>query len=485
MKKALLIYNVRLVDSKLDSLGAVLVFDGTIKSVFLGNYAEESRAVAVAKSVISNENDAGEIETFNGDAMTLMPSFIDMHAHFRYPGQEQKEDLVSGMNAAAAGGYTNLVLMPNTKPVISSLDMAETNNKIVDATKRGKVFQAVSITKNFDGKTISHLDNLNSRAVPVITEDGNDVENCAVMFDAMRKAGEKGIVVSCHCEDMPLREKAKIHRAKALELMKQYEIPAWGAEGKSIVPAEINFQIDENLSRANEYLALAEDIATSRNIETARLAGCHVHIAHCSTKKSMDFVRNAKLSIASASPARGIPTLDISKHKEFNVTVEVTPHHLGLVGSEAPLLRALVNPPLRSTEDRKALWKALADGTADVISTDHAPHTMNDKTAGSPGFSGLETSFSLCYTTLVKNAVITKNRLSQLMSENPAKILGLNSGIIEVGKEANFALVDEKEEWIVDATKFQSKGKATPINGYRLSARVKATFFKGNLTFKN
>lgn len=478
MKKSLLIYNVTLVDSKIDSLGAVLVCDGIIKNVLLGNFADEKKAVIAANAILSAEEADYQIETYDGKALTLMPAFIDLHAHFRYPGFEQKEDLISGITASSAGGYSTLVLMPNTKPVVSSVQTALSNNRIVEETKKGRVFQTVSITRDFGGTDTSHLDSLNSRDVPVITEDGNDVGSSAVMLEAMKKASEKGIIVSCHCEDKDLREIAKVHRNRALALMKKFEIPAWGADVEKIVPAEINFEIDENLTKANNLLALAEDAATARNIEIAELADCHVHIAHCSTKKSMDYVRAAKERLKGMNGK-----LDMGENNKFNVTVEVTPHHLGLVGTEAPLIRALVNPPLRSQSDRKALWDALVDGTADVISTDHAPHTAEDKAAGSPGFTGIELSYSVCYNTLVKGGILSHNRLSQLMSENPAKILKLNEGTLEVGKEANFALVDENEVWTVDSSKFFSKGKATPLEGKRLTGRIKATFFKGEISF--
>ena len=252
--------------------------------------------------------------------------------------------------------------------------MDEANSKNL-----ARVFQTVSITKNFEGSDTSVIEKLNNDEFPVISEDGHDVDSAATMLEGMKKAGEKNIIVSCHCEDPSLAQAARPYRQRALGFMEQYGIPAGKVNVESPnVPKAINFEIDGNLTKANSLLALAEDIATIRNIEIAKTAGCHVHICHCSTKISMDAVRRAKEEIALGNTNHG-----------FDCTVEVTPHHLGLVGTDAPNIRALVNPPLRSEDDRRALIEALRDGTVDAIATDHAPHTQEDKAKGSPGFTGI------------------------------------------------------------------------------------------------
>ena len=186
----------------------------------------------------------------------------------------------------------------------------------------------------------------------------------------------------------------------------------------------------------------------------------------------MDAVRRAKAEKLSGITSEG-----------FECTVEVTPHHLALVGTDAPNIRALVNPPLRSEDDRRAILEALRDGTVDAIATDHAPHTQEDKAAGSPGFTGLETSFALCNTTLVKKEGFTLSALSRLMSEGPAKLLRLKSGRLAVGYNADLVLVSPDEEWIVNSENFASKGKSTPLEGKRLSGKVHATFFNGKQVF--
>ena len=290
------------------------------------------------------------------------------------------------------------------------------------------------------------------------------------MLEAMQKTAKKGCIVSCHCEDPSLASAARPFRQKALELMKQYAIPAWGvnSKGEKNLPPEIDAEITQNLTKANELLAAAEDSCTERNLLLAEIAGCHVHIAHCSTKKSIQAVCRAKLR---------------QKNGGFSVSCEVTPHHIALTGTAAPEIRALVNPPLRSEEDRTALIEALRDGTADVISTDHAPHTMDDKANGSPGFSGIETSYAVCNTVLVKQNGFSEKKLSALMSANPALLLKLNKGLLQPGFDADLVLVNPNEKWTVHGTDFFSKGKATPFEGKEVIGRVCATFIDGIKVF--
>lgn len=467
----LIIYNARLVDSSINSPGMLVIEDKKIRGVFLGEIRNAKAAMRVASSVL---NEIELIPVFiDAKGLTLMPSFIDMHVHFRYPGQSNKEDLETGLRAAVAGGFGTVVAMPNTTPVVSSASLAR--SVMAEAEEKGlaKVFQTVSITRDFGGDDVSEIANLNVGEFPIISEDGHDVDSAAVMLEAMKAAGQKGITVSCHCEDPALAAAAKPYRLRALSFMKKYDIPA-GKVNVVVpdVPDSVNFEIDGCLTAANQLLALAEDTATERNIEIAKAAGCHVHICHCSTAVSIDAVRRAKKLLREGKTPDG-----------FDCTVEVTPHHIGLVGTDAPYIRALVNPPLRSEEDRSALVAAINDGTVDVISTDHAPHTQEDKAAGSPGFTGLETAFAVCNTVLVHREGISLNRLSQLMSETPAKLLKVNAGKFVPGYDANLVLVDPEEEWIVAPERFMSKGKSTPMEGKKLIGRVHATFFGGEQVF--
>lgn len=475
MSKSMIFYNAQLVDSHLDSPGAIIVTDKKIRSVFIGKCSDEKSAKRLIAATLTEKDLANGIpELINCHQLTLMPSFVDMHVHFRYPGQTQKEDLDSGLQAAVAGGFGTLVLMPNTMPVVSTQKMARGIVKEAEEKNLAHVFQTISITKDFAGTDTTELDALNSAKIPVITEDGHDVENAAVMLEAMQKAGKNNVIVSCHCEDVSLAKAARPFRERALGFMKKYGIPAdkYNVPTKD-VPPSINFEIDGNLTAANRLLALAEDTATERNIEIAKIAGCHVHIAHCSTAVSIDAVRRAKAQIAAGTAPAG-----------FSVSAEVTPHHLSLSGIEAPFLRALVNPPLRSERDRRAIIKAIKDGTLDVISTDHAPHTPEDKAAGSPGFTGLETSFAVCNTVLVKNEHFPLSKLSELMSDKPAQLLNLQAGRFALGYDADFVLINPDEEWTVDSSRFFSKGKSTPQNGADVTGRVHATYFGGEKVFE-
>ena len=469
----LIIYNARLVDSKMDGNGTIIIAEGKIRGITLGECKSAKNALLLAQAFLTESEFESAPELYDAKGLTLMPSFIDMHVHFRYPGQTQKEDLDSGLHAAVAGGYGTVVLMPNTNPVISDRELARKVMEEANSKNLARVFQTVSITKNFEGKDTSGLDSLTNDEFPVITEDGHDVDSAAVMLEGMKKAGEKNIIVSCHCEDPSLAQAARPYRQRALGFMEQYGIPAGKVNVETPnVPASVNFEIDGNLTKANSILALAEDTATLRNIEIAKSAGCHIHICHCSTKISMDAVRRAKEEISWGNTPHG-----------FDCTVEVTPHHLGLVGTDAPNIRALVNPPLRSEDDRRAIIEALRDGTVDAIATDHAPHTQEDKAKGAPGFTGIETAFAVCNTILVKKEDCSLSKLSRLMSANPARLLRINAGRLKVGYNADLVLVNPDEDWIVNSENFASKGKSTPLEGKQLTGKVHATFFGGKKVF--
>ena len=433
----LLIYNAHLVDKNIDiQNGALFVEQGKITG-----FVEEETLNALLEE---------GVPSFNAQGCVVLPSFIDMHAHFRDPGLTHKEDIESGCKAASRGGFTTLALMPNTNPVVSSLDIARINNSKACMYGYAHVMQAVSITKDFDGKYISHLDSINSEDVPFISEDGHEVQDSFVMLKAMQKAAEKGLTVSCHCEEPFLAAGAKPFREKALKYIEENNLSS----------------AKEELLRANDLLAMAEDFATERNINLAKKASCHLHICHVSTAHSIEAVRKAK-------------------NAGLNVTCEVTPHHLGIKnGNEEPNIFHIVNPPLRSEADRVSLIQALKDGTADVIATDHAPHTEMDKKNASPGFSGLETAFPLCYSVLCKEEGFSLSELSALMSANPAKLLHLNTkGLLSEGYDADLVVIDTESKFTVHGADFASKGHYTPLENKELFGVVKATFLEGRKVF--
>ncbi len=429
-----LIYNAHLVDAGHDFHGAVLIGnDGLITSI------QRTELASVPEVACGTES----LELVDAKNAILMPSFTDMHVHFRYPGQSAKEDLISGSKAAVHGGYGCVVLMPNTSPVVSDVAMAlDIEDKVMD-TGLLRAFQTVSITRGFSGNDISHLDDLDAdvaKRIPVISEDGKDVASAEVMKAAMEKCAEAGVMVSCHCEE------------------------------PSLVPEAKRLRDAKDFAGAERVLAKAEDDCTLRNLQLAAEVGCDIHIAHCSTAQSLQYVRNAK---AAAKEATG----------GNRVTCEVTPHHFGLSYEMPGMDCQLVNPPLRSETDRQACITAILDGTADVISTDHAPHTDADKAAGACGFTGIETAFATSYTTLVTGGYITMSKLSELMAGRPAQLLGLNCGVLEAGREANLVLVDENE-WVVDTALFASKGKFSPMQGKTLKGRILRTWFQGKTVYQ-
>lgn len=386
----LLIKKARIVDASQDFLGDVYIKDGIIEEI--GKSLQKQCEVILAEGLV------------------LMPSFIDMHSHFRDPGQTYKEDIFTGSRAAARGGYTAVNLMANTVPACSSMEIvAYVLNK-----SRGvnliDIHQTVSITKDMMGKSISHLDSLEPE-VKMISDDGNGVADSNIMLQAMIKAKEKGIMVISHAENQELTA------------------------------------VDTRL---------AENTMTWRDITLAKFSGCHLHIAHVSTKEALKYVIRAK-------------------EEGVNITCEVTPHHIALTEET----QYKVNPPLRSKEDIYYLVKALKEGYINVIATDHAPHSAEDKQKGANGISGLETAFSVCYKSLVREGHITLSKLSELMSKNPAKLMQLNKGELKIGFEGDLVLIDLEKGFTVNTKEFLSKGKNTPFEGRKLHGEIVRTIKKG------
>lgn len=354
-----------------------------------------------------------ECKTIDAKGLILMPSFIDLHVHFRDPGLTYKENIESGSKAAVRGGYTMVNLMANTNPVCSDMETVKYVSNKAKEVGLIDVHQVVSITRNFDGKDTSHLDELDD-SVKMISEDGKDVMDSKVMIQAMIKAKKSKRIVMCHCEEHTLSD------------------------------------IDTRLS---------ENTMTWRNITLAQFTGCAAHMAHVSTKESMEYVINAK-------------------NKGLNVTCEVAPHHIGLIDNDYR-----VNPPIRNKDDVDFLIKAIQDGWVDAIATDHAPHTKEDKEKGAPGISGIETAFGVCYTKLVKENHISLSKLSEIMSKNPANIMGVKKGQVEIGYDGDLVLVDIDKEYEISSQDFKSKGKNTPFNGMKVYGKVIKTIKSGNVVF--
>ena len=395
-----------------------------MKQIFINHYAFDdvkisAEPIYVKDGIIVDEfTKDKDTEIIDCNNLALVPAFTDMHIHFRDPGFTYKEDLETGSKAALKGGFTSVLLMGNTKPTVSS---PEVYNDII---KRAKdldlidIEQVYTITENFDGKTLDHLDNM-PESVKFISDDGHGVNNDNIMYKAMLKAKELGVNMTLHEE----------------------------VDGVSDVDYEI-----------------AEDAMTIRDCYYSYKLDVPVHFSHVSTKGAITAIKYFK--------DLGAP-----------ITCEVTPHHLLI--SDKGREEVKVNPPIRSEIDRLTLIEMIKNGTVDAISTDHAPHSKEDKANGAPGFLGLETSFSTCYDVLVKSGEISLNQLVKLMSTNPSRLLGLNKGKFEPGFEADFTLIDLDENYVYTEDEILSKSKNSLLIGAKLAARVKRVYKKGVLKYED
>jgi len=426
----LVITDVRriLMPADIDKLCSIAVRDGKITAI-LPDGADDFTADRV----------------ISGGGRYIIPGLIDLHVHFREPGFEYKEDIASGSKAAAAGGVTSVFTMPNTKPVCDSKEVLDyIYGKAANASCR--VYQVAAITKGMASEEITDLTALHEAGAAAFSDDGKPVMTAKLLCDAMKIAAEKDYLIMSHCEDMSLAAGGAINEGKVSRML--------GLGGIS------------NLS---------EDLAIARDIMVAEETGCRLHICHVSTKGGVDVIRRAK--------ARGV-----------KVTAETCPHYFMLTEEDVIFYgaNAKMNPPLRTAEDVKAIIEALQDGTLDCISTDHAPHSAEEKSGDLSkalnGIIGLQTSFIAAYTALVVPGHISLAKLLTLMAANPAKITGLDKdglGAIEVGAPADFAVVTLGCENTVTREVLAGKSTNTPFAGRTFAAKVDATFVGGKQTFGN
>ena len=422
----LLIKNGNVIDpaTNTDAVLDVLVEDGVIKTV--------------APSI---SDDADKMIDASG--LVVAPGLIDMHVHFRDPGQTHKEDIKTGSKAAAKGGFTTVCCMPNTNPVI---DSEETVEYIIDKASEGKytnVLPVGAVTKGMKGEEITDIAALKKAGICAISEDGKSVMDEGVYSKAMAKAAELNVPVLAHCEEINLVRGGVMNADSNA-----------GKLGLKGITNEV------------------EDIIAQRDINLAEKLGTTLHLCHCSTKDSVEMLKVAK--------AKGV-----------KVSGEVCPHHFTLTTDDIPSNDAnfKMNPPLRTSEDRDALIKGLSEDILEVISTDHAPHSEEEKSKGfegSPfGIVGLETSVGLTVTKLVKPGYITLKQMIEKMSYNPAKILGIDKGTLKEGSVADITIFDADEEYTVDKNEFESKGKNTPFDGYKLFGKVKYTILDGEIVYND
>ncbi len=378
-----------------------------------------------------------ELPVLEADGYVLAPGFVDIHTHLREPGNEEKETIKTGTAAAVAGGYTSIVCMANTDPVIDKPSVVEFILRETERSGSCRVFVTAALTRGLEGEIINEYGFLKEAGAIALSDDGNYVTNSQVMRSALEYARFLDLPVISHCEDPFL--------SGGTHMNEGYSSTRLGMRGSP---------------------AAAEEIAVARDIRLSQLTGSRLHIAHISTAGSVDLVKRAKKS--------SIP-----------VTAEVTPHHLTM---EDTLLESYdtslkTNPPLRGRKDIDALCAGLGDGTIDCIATDHAPHNVIDKEVefdlAPPGMIGLETAFALLNTRLVQTGTIELIDLIRLLTSNPARVLGLPGGRIVKGEKADLALLDPEAKWVVEAGNLRSKSRNTPLVGTELTGRVEGVFLEG------
>jgi dihydroorotase len=370
----------------------------------------------------------------------ITPALIDMHTHLREPGYEEKETVKTGCEAAAAGGFSAVAAMPNTKPIADNPAVVE-HLKLKSEQAAVRVYPIGSITQDSKGETLSEIGTLAKTGVKALSDDGNSVMNSEIMRRAMEYASAFDLPIIDHCEDENLSQDGVMHEG--------YYSTIFGLKG---IPAA------------------AEEIMVARDIVLAEMTGIHLHIAHLSTEGSLNLVKEAK--------ARGV-----------NVTFEVTPHHLLLtdkkVGNYNPDTK--VHPPLRSERDKNILVEALKAGEIDVLATDHAPHTFEDKLGefdyAAFGISGLETALGLLYYNFIKTEMIDWDDLLRMYYYKPGEILNIEAEGLKQGARADLIIFNPEREWKVDKKNFKSKGKNTPFAGQKLKGKNEMTFVGGKLVY--
>ncbi|MFO7996788.1 MAG: dihydroorotase [Dehalococcoidia bacterium] len=435
----LLIHGGRIVDPGrgIDRVGDLLIAEGKI--VQAGDTIVDSPAFSAILS---------KAENLDARGLVVCPGFIDLHCHLREPGFEDKETIATGTKAAAIGGFTTVCCMANTEPPLDTPAAVEWVKEKVRQDGLVAVLPIGCVTKGRKGEELTDMAGLAEAGVLAFSDDGDPVTSSQVMRRAMSYSRELGLPVVDHCEDRALS--------------------GGGIMNEGRISAEAGFA---------GIPAVAEEVMVARDLILAKLTGARVHIAHVSTRGSVQLIRRAR-------------------EEGISVTAEVTPHHLTLteerIVGQSPGkpfdTNAKVNPPLRTKEDVDALIEGLEDGVIDAIATDHAPHTMADKNCGLElaafGISGFETAFG-CLMSLVHQGEISLTRLLSKVTCEPARVIGRNGelGTLKAGAPANITLLDLDREWIVNSRHFASKGKNTPYDGYKFKGKVMATIADGRIVY--
>lgn len=420
-----LIRNGRVIDpaSGKDGIYDILVEDGMI--------------AGVDASIPKGDNDI-----IDAAGCFVMPGLVDLHVHFREPGFEYKETIKTGSMAAAHGGVTTVFPMPNTKPVIDSVDMYDKVQTIIDRDAVVNVHQVASVTLRQQGETPVDVAALKKAGCIAISEDGKSVMNSQVYREAMKAAAAEDVLVMAHCEDKNL-----------------------------VNGGALNDGVASRRYHVNGITNAVEDVIVARDILLSKETGCRLHLCHCSTADSVKLIKAAK-------------------DEGLKVTGEVCPHHFMLCDEDIIEDNAdyKMNPPLRSRADMEAVREGLRNGTMDVISTDHAPHSAEEKAkpigAAPFGITGIETSLCLTYTGLVLTGILTPMQMVEKMSYNPAKIAGIDRGTLLPGRPADIIIVNVDDEIVIDRNNFISKGHNTPFDGYKVKGIVEYTIVGGKIVYK-
>ena len=371
----------------------------------------------------------------------VMPGFIDLHVHLRDPGFTDKETVETGAKAAARGGYTTILAMPNTRPVVDNPDVVKYVHQKARSLAPVNVLQVGAITKEQKGVLLADIEGMVKAGIPAISEDGKSVMDTRLARDAMKIAAKFNIPVLAHCEDINLVDGGCVNADEHTRKM--------GLKG---------------------ITNSVEDVIAARDILLAGETGAHLHLCHCSTKDSVTMVK-------------------LAKEEGISVSAEVCPHHFTLTSEdiEPGNTNYKMNPPLRTREDVEALKRGLRDGIMEVISTDHAPHTQESKNASMEkapfGIVGLETAAALTYSELVKGGYLSPMQMAEKMSYNPARVIGIQKGSLAEGMEADIVIFDPSKTYAIDKNSFWSKSKNTPFNGRTVTGEVQMTLVSGKVVY--
>lgn len=383
-----------------------------------------------------------DVQTIDATGKIVSPGLIDLHVHLREPGFEYKETVATGTKAAARGGFTTIACMPNTRPVVDSVERIEHLKEIIEQDAVVRVLPIAAITLSELGRELTDMQALKKAGAFAFSDDGVGVQESRMMRTAMMRAKQLDMAIIAHTEDNSLARGGCVHDGV---FAKEHNLTG--------IPPE------------------AESVQVARDILLAESTGVHYHVCHVSTEQSVHHIR-------------------IGKQRGVRVTAEVTPHHLLLIDEDIPGIDTnyKMNPPLRSIADRDALIAGLLDGTIEIIATDHAPHTELEKAKEMDlapfGIVGLETALPLLYSHFVENELLTLPQLLEKMTLAPARLFGLPWGVIEVGKDADITIIDIEQEREIDPSAFASMGRNTPFAGWKCKGWPILTMVAGKIVWR-